>query len=83
VIGKQKWIALYMQGVQGWTEWRRLDFGILQPPAGGALDGDGIPMRMVYPTDEQTLNGTSYSDAVSSFLGGSDALGTKLWWDVN
>ncbi len=81
-IGKQKWIALYMQGIQGWTEWRRLDFGILQLPAGGALSGDGIPMRIIYPTDEQTLNGVSYSDGVG-LLGGADALSTRLWWDVN
>lgn len=31
-IGVQKWIALYMQGVQGWSEWRRLDFDKLETP---------------------------------------------------
>jgi hypothetical protein len=82
VIGRQKWIALYMQGIQGWTEWRRLDFGILQTPAGGVLDGTDIPTRMIYPIDEQTLNGDSYSAGVST-LGGADNQDTKLWWDVN
>jgi len=82
VIGRQKWIALYMQGVQGWAEYRRLDFGILQAPAGGTLDGSGIPNRMKYPTDEMTLNGEQYATGVS-LLGGADDLDTKLWWDVN
>jgi hypothetical protein len=82
VIGRQKWIALYMQGIQGWTEWRRLDFGILQVPVDGVLNGTSIPTRMIYPLDEQTLNGTSYSEAVSA-LGGPDGQDTKLWWDVN
>jgi hypothetical protein len=82
VIGRQKWIALYMQGVQGWTEWRRLDFDILQNPAGGNLDGLGIPNRMIYPIDEQTLNGEQYAAGVA-LLGGPDELNTKLWWDVN
>jgi hypothetical protein len=83
VIGRQKWIALYMQGIQGWTEWRRLDFGILQAPAGGNLDGNTtIPYRMLYPIDEQTLNGDSYTAGVS-LLGGADEQNTKLWWDVN
>lgn len=82
VIGRQKWIALYAQGIQGWAEYRRLDFGILQPPASGALDGSGIPYRMKYPVDEQTLNGDQYAAGVS-LLGGPDALDTKLWWDVN
>lgn len=81
-IGAQKWLALYMQGIEGWTEYRRLDFGILQQPAGGALAGDGnVPLRMEYPIDEQTLNATSYGAAVASQ--GADALDTKLWWDAN
>jgi hypothetical protein len=82
VIGRQKWISLYMQGIQGWAEYRRLDFGILQVPSGGTLDGTGIPNRMRYPTDEMTLNGTQYAEGVSS-LGGADDQDTKLWWDVN
>lgn len=82
IIGKQKWISLYMQGIQGWTEWRRLDFGILQLPADGVLAGSGIPNRMLYPLDEQTLNKANYEQGVQ-LLGGADALETKLWWDVN
>jgi Starch-binding associating with outer membrane len=81
IIGKQKWISLYMQGLQGWAEWRRLDFGILNPPADGPLDGSGIPNRIYYPVDEQTLNASSYSAAVANQ--GADALETKLWWDAN
>jgi len=80
-IGKQKWIALYNQGVQGWTEWRRLDFGILQMPADGVLDGTGIPTRIKYAVDEQTLNSGNYSSAVSNQ--GPDLQSTKVWWDVN
>lgn len=82
VIGSQKWIALYMQGIQGWAEWRRLDFGILQVPADGPLNGSGIPNRMEYPLDEQTLNKANYEGGLQ-LLGGPDNLDTKLWWDVN
>tara|TARA_B100000795_G_C22802289_1_gene442579 strand:+ start:3028 stop:4500 length:1473 start_codon:yes stop_codon:yes gene_type:complete len=81
VIGKQKWLALYMQGMESWTEWRRLDFGILQDPAGGVLAGSGIPARMLYPTQEYDRNGNSVSAAASSI--GGDLLDTKLWWDAN
>ena len=79
-IGKQKWLALYMQGMEAWAEWRRLDFGILQQPADGVLDGVGIPVRLKYPVEEQTLNGSSYSAAVSNQ--GPDDLTTKVWWDM-
>jgi hypothetical protein len=80
-IGKQKWIALYNQGIQGWTEWRRLDFGILQHPADGELEGNDIPVRMKYAVDEQTLNSGNYSAAVSAQ--GPDLQSTKVWWDKN
>ena len=81
-IGRQKWIALYMQGYEGWAEWRRLDFGVLQLPADGVLQGDGIPLRMEYPLDEQTLNNASWTAGVAA-NGGDDAMDVSLWWDVN
>ncbi len=83
IIGRQKWIALYMQGIQAWTEYRRLDFGILQLPADGVLDGNGIPLRMKYPQDEQTLNGNEYSIGLGLLGGSGDNQDSKLWWDVN
>ncbi|MBK7408171.1 MAG: SusD/RagB family nutrient-binding outer membrane lipoprotein [Saprospirales bacterium] len=84
-IGVQKWLALYMQGVQGWSEWRRLDFNKFEAPVGGAIGDVGskaAPVRLTYPTDEQTQNGVNYTDAVSNLLGGPDKLSTRLWWDV-
>ncbi len=80
-IGRQKWISLFNQGIQGWTEWRRLDFGILQLPVDGLLEGNGIPMRMKYALDEQTLNSGNYNSAVASQ--GADLQDTKVWWDKN
>ena len=91
-LGIQKWIALYLQGIQGWAEWRRLDFQeVLQVPppetTGGETPGQELfncdfPLRMVYPTDEATLNPASRQAAVDDFLGGTDDQGAALWWDV-
>ncbi|MEM9675919.1 MAG: SusD/RagB family nutrient-binding outer membrane lipoprotein [Bacteroidota bacterium] len=80
VIGQQKWLSLYMQGIEAWTEYRRLDFGVLQMPADGVLDGTGIPLRIMYPLDEQSANKASYDAAVAAQ--GPDALDTRLWWDT-
>jgi hypothetical protein len=82
-IGLQKWIALYMQGFQGWIEYRRLDFtGVLQMPVSGPLiDINQVPVRRVYPPDEQTLNNANYREAVANM--GADDFVTKVWWDVN
>ena len=76
-IGEQKWIALYNRGFDAWTEWRRLDFPVLNVPEG--LTYADIPVRFTYPVNEQNLNKTNY-DAASSAIGG-DVVKTKLFWD--
>lgn len=88
-LAVQKWIAQYMQGVQGWSTWRRTDFqGVLQiPPGNPGQDAFGrdIAVRMSYPTDEATLNAENLDSAVNNLLGGSggeDDQGTLLWWDT-
>ncbi len=83
-IGVQKWLALFMQGVDGWSEWRRLDFQKLELPVDGAIPDIGnkpAPVRLLYPTNEQTQNANGYEQGVS-LLGGADKLSTRLWWDV-
>jgi hypothetical protein len=46
----------------------------------GVLDGK-IPVRYIYPGSEQSLNLKNYKAAVERQ--GTDALTTKLWFDVN
>lgn len=79
-IGTQKWIALYNRGFDAWLEWRRLDAPTLSPPAVEGLDLI-VPTRLIYPVNEQTLNGAN-RDAAAEAIGG-DQSSTKLWWDVN
>lgn len=78
-IGTQKWIAFYGQGLDAFTEWRRLDYPVLTAGPNTVLDGQ-IPSRFFYPGTEQSLNGTSYQAAVAAQ--GKDLLTTKLWFDV-
>lgn len=81
-LGIQKWIALYMQGIQGWIEYRRLDFGVLRIPEKIATSATtkAVPVRVTYPTDEQNVNKTNYDKAVADQ--GADRQDTKVWWDV-
>jgi hypothetical protein len=92
-LGVQKWAAQYLQGIQAWSTWRRMDFqGVLQVPPGnpgGGTFGKQIAVRMAYPPDEQTLNGTNLEDAINNMLGGSGVSGPEaedqgvlLWWDT-
>jgi hypothetical protein len=72
----QEWIALYGQGFESWTEWRRNGVPALTP----AIDGqyNEVPSRLNYPNSEQSINGVNYAAAVANQ--GADLLTTKLWW---
>lgn len=76
-IGNQKWISLYMQGVQSWSEWRRLQY----PELDVAIDAviEAIPRRRGYPPSEINLNKSNYEEALARQ--GSDDLLTRVWWD--
>lgn len=77
-IGTQAYIALYTRGLEGFTEWRRLDFPVLNlPPT--ITNYSQLPKRFTYPVNEQTLNKANHASA-SQAIGG-DLLTTKLFWD--
>lgn len=78
-IGMQKWVALFNQGLEAWTEYRRLDYPQLAAPDQSFVPT--VPVRLTYPISEQTLNRANYESAASSV--GGDLLTTKLFWDVN
>lgn len=77
LIGEQKWIALYGQGLEAWFEWRRLEYPALEPGPQAVLNE--VPTRLPYPVLEQSLNQEHYSEAVSRQ--GPDAMTTRVWWD--
>ncbi len=81
-IGNQKWLALYWQGIEGWSEYRRLGYPDLAP-APAALNSSGeIPRRHAYTNDEFSLNQDNYNAAVQSQFGGTDSIDGRVWWDV-
>lgn len=76
-IGTQKWLGLFDRGIEGWNEWRRLDYPVLNPPAD--MTYSDIPVRFPYPFNENKLNGTNYAAAASAI--GGDLISTKVFWD--
>ncbi len=78
-IGIQSYIAFYTRGLEGFNQWRRLDYPVLNiPPA--ITSYSEIPKRLTYPVNEQTLNAANYQTA-STAIGG-DELTTRVFWDV-
>ena len=76
-IAMQKWIAMFNNGMEGWTTVRLFDYPILNE----IETGEQMPTRFLYPQDEPQLNGASY-DAAAAAIGG-DSKTTKLFFDVN
>jgi len=75
-IGTQKYLALYNDGFDAWTEQRRLDYPVLVEPFQAQ---SAYPVRFTYPINEENLNSSSYSAASASI--GGDKVDTKLFWD--
>lgn len=78
-IGTESWLASYTRGFVAYTQYRRLDFPIMNEN-GGAVTGGPVPTRFTYPIKEQTLNNTNYTAAAAAI--GGDKLLTKLFWDI-
>ncbi|MGB3849234.1 MAG: SusD/RagB family nutrient-binding outer membrane lipoprotein [Tunicatimonas sp.] len=80
----QKWIALYGQGIEAWTEYRRTGLpDIMRKDPNAALLNEGVlPTRLTYPQTEYSLNGEQIQKALD-LLGGADKadnMRIKLWW---
>ena len=77
-IGVQSWLANYTRGLEGYNNWRRLDYPIFNLPSTLTSYSD-IPVRFTYPVSEQTLNEVQYKAAAAAI--GGDLKTTKLFWD--
>jgi len=77
-LAEQEWIALYGQGFEAWTEYRRNGFTTLKPGPLAVLNQ--VPTRLTYPDNEQTLNSTNYQ-AAKGMLNGGDALTGTFYWE--
>jgi Starch-binding associating with outer membrane len=77
----QKWIALFGQGIEAWTEYRRTGFPIMPAADPRAVFENGgiIPTRLPYPGSEYSLNATKVAEG-EKLNGGPNDMKTKLWW---
>ncbi len=83
-IAYQLWVALYMNGMEAWTEWRRTQVPSLLPGPNATRNAgvlNGIPERMPYDDQELVLNKANVDAAVSAqgFTASND-LWKPLWF---
>lgn len=83
-IMTQKWIALFGQGIEAWTELRRTGYPVMpEADPRAQFQNDGVlPTRLVYPSTEYSLNGENV-EAGAALNGGPDDMKTALWWVEN
>lgn len=75
LIGTQKWLGLFMVGLEAWFDFRRTGIPRLRPGPDALFDE--VPVRIQYPDDEKVLNESNYNSAVSRQ--GADEIYTKPW----
>ncbi len=82
----QKWIAVYPEGMEAWSEFRRTGYPTLFPVvlnfSDGKISTEEFVKRLNFSVTEKENNPEGYAKAVE-MLGGPDTGGTSLWWDVD
>src|SRR5258708_39878279 len=74
-IGMQKYLALYVRGMEAWAEIRRLQYPAMAVPG---TPKSPFPSTHPYPSHEHTPTRTTYKAAAAAI--GGDAVTTKLFW---
>ena len=81
----QKWIAMFPDGQEAWSEFRRTGYPRIFPVvvnnSGGTIDTNIQIRRINFPASEINTNAENVQTAIG-YLGGPDTGGTRLWWDV-
>ncbi|AZQ63655.1 SusD/RagB family nutrient-binding outer membrane lipoprotein [Flammeovirga pectinis] len=88
----QKWIAMFPEGMEAWSEFRRTGYPHIFPVKfnksnGGVPDGEYIK-RLGYPDGEAVNNVEAYNAGVANLKSENsratgDNGGSPLWWDVD
>ena len=80
----QKWIAVFPDGQEAWSEFRRTGYPKIFPVvvnnSQGAINTATQIRRLPFAATEYQTNASGVAGAVT-LLGGADNGGTKLWWD--
>jgi hypothetical protein len=78
----QEWIALFKQGMEAWSLYRRTGVPTTHYVAPGSayVGHNSPPFRYPYPQNELTLNGGNSQQFADEVV--DDFWGKKMWWDT-
>ena len=83
-VSTQKWIALFGDGCEAFTELRRTGFPseVVEVP-GSVFPGQGIPTRFAYPTSESGNNKINLEAAIQSqAIDNTGIFSSPMWWKL-
>ncbi len=76
-IALQKWMSLFVTGMEAYIDWRRTNRPEIAPGPDNVND-NRVPLRFNYPDDEQALNSDNWKAAVDR-MGGVDDINAVMW----
>lgn len=81
----QKWIAIFPDGQEAWSEFRRTGyprlFTVVENKSNGKISTKEFIKRINFVLNERNTNAAGVESGKKA-LGGEDDGGTALWWDV-
>lgn len=82
----QKWIAMFPEGQEAWSEFRRTGYPKLFPVvinnSNGTISTEDFVRRSIFPGNEYAVNRAAVEKAVSTLQPAKDVGGSRFWWDV-
>lgn len=79
-IALQRWIALFSEGTEAYSEWRRTGVPDLQPGPAAITTPQIVARRLTYPVSEQSFNNAALQAAITEQ--GGALLTSRVWWDT-
>ncbi|MGV3639042.1 MAG: SusD/RagB family nutrient-binding outer membrane lipoprotein [Adhaeribacter sp.] len=82
----QKWIALFPEGTEAWSEFRRTGYPKLYPVAvskNADLPPGTFIKRLTYPSAVTNSGAAAVNAAVTAYLDGKNSAASPIWWDVD
>ena len=78
----QKWVAIFGNGAESFSEYRRTKYpATIQEVPGSVYPGQGVPRRFAYPTTEYLVNGANLQAAIDrQNIDATGLFGDEMWW---
>ena len=73
----QKWLSSFLNGYEGYFDFRRTGFPTYIKAAKDSKNNNQIPVRFLYPDNQQTLNKKNYDEVIARQ--GPNDINTKMW----